>query len=486
MEPAPRPNYGRARMRCHPALLLLPLLLLTIPAARADDVQVPFDAEGRLEQLDAGHARAWGLLTEYPALEEARLYEDTDSGAYTLEVTERREGRSVRRRVPLSAEQVEALRRQVSEHLAAAPAPTPPVTQPTPTPTGTPGAPALNQEGRWTLIAVSGILGTSFYGWAVPVGLQAQSGSVLGLYTVTAGVSFFTPLFLTAGSDVTWGMAAMYYAGASRGPLHGLLLGLLVSPDQVGPQVLLASVGMGIAEGVAGTLWARSTGMSAGTANAMLLGSDFGLGYGVGLYALTTGLSPTASSRIPAAAALLGAAGGAVGGYYLAGLRGYTWGEAEAIRTAGLLGAFVTLPIFGWAELTDARAVAGLLMTGSALGLVLGDHFISGRGYQVGQAVLLNFGTVVGGLVGLGAVALLAPAGADGRVFLTASALGAVGGFAATYALLGPASSQQHASASVQLHFDPLALVGQLNGRDHGTTTVARASPPLVSVGGTF
>jgi hypothetical protein len=74
-------------MRHRSALLSLVALLLISPRARADEVQVPLDQKGQVQQVDAARARAAGVLTEYPRLKEARLYQDTDSGDFTLEVT---------------------------------------------------------------------------------------------------------------------------------------------------------------------------------------------------------------------------------------------------------------------------------------------------------------------------------------------------------------------------------------------------------------
>ena len=485
-------------MRHLPALLPFVTLLLASPPARADEIQVPLDELGQVQEVKAERARAWGILTDYPELTEGRLYQDTASGAYTLEVTEDRDGRSVRRRVSLSDDSVVSLRRQVSAGLAKHLVP--------------PNR-FLNQEGRWVLVALSTAVGASYYGVALsslPTLFNAINpySTTYGLYTLTVAASFFVPLFATMNREVTWGTTAAFYAGITRGIGHGLLLGKSVLPlsalSSSQPLLLFGTV-VGLAEGIGAAYWAAKRGIGAGLAHSAMTGTDFGAAYGLGLYALLGGSDAMHEPwlRWTAASALVGSIGGTVGAYLWSQNRGYTWGAAEAIRTSGLLGAFATVPVLAWTNATDVRVLSGVMLAGSAVGLVVGDRLFADRNYGAGEGLLLDLGVAAGGLLGLGAAALGGTMTYAPAPVYTLAALGAVGGYVLTYCVLPSAPFGQRAEApAVRLHVDPVALATQLPGTAQvfgpsglggsGSAIGAGASlgpaiaPPAVSLAGGF
>ncbi|MDP9349588.1 MAG: hypothetical protein M3P24_10705, partial [Gemmatimonadota bacterium] len=235
-------------------LLFVVLTLLFAVAApvsaQTGEVQVPFDPAGRIEVIDARLAARLGLFVdEYPGLREVRLFQAADS-SFVLEVTTTRDGRTERRRVPLSAEEARALRARVAERLADR-APTA----------------ALNQEGRTELLAQTALLGFTFYGSLVPEMLGVEDGSTaVGLYLLTAGASFFGPYLLTQNQEVTQGMATLGGYGASRGILHGYLLHQLFAGgyDDSGDAASAVAFLTGVAEGVGGYLWASRERLTGG------------------------------------------------------------------------------------------------------------------------------------------------------------------------------------------------------------------------------
>lgn len=460
------------------AAWLVALLLGAAGAARAQEVQVPFDSAGRVQVVDARLAERLGLFADrYPGLQEVRVFQGADS-SFVLEVTTLREGRTVRQRVPLTREEVLDLRRQVTERVAVhAPA------------TG------LDQEGRYLLLGQTSVLGFAFYGPMVPYVLGAEDAStVTGLYLLTAGASFFVPYVLTQDQPVTRGMAALSGYGASRGILHGLLLHQLVAGEEdddimyaddhsyyeddegyeraSAAAALLGSIG----EGVAGYAWARNERMTPGQATAIGAGGDFGLLGGMGTAYLVGG--EDLGGRGVSAFMLAGSAAGIWGGHELARRRDYTAGDVSVGYTAGVVGGasgFAVGDLLG----LEGRPLVAAGMLGAGAGLYVGDRLVRDTDFTVGQATLNALGTAAGGLVGLGAGILIGGDDIDETGVLTSMSAGAVAGFAATYRTLAPAARAQRGDrmASWKVRVDPRGVMGLA-----GVGSPSRSPVPVVGV----
>lgn len=402
--------------------LLLCFLWLGQPA-HAQETQVPLDEEGRIEAIDARLAGQLGLFVdEYPGFTEARLFEAAE-GSFVLEISLRRDGRLVRERQNLSAGEAEELRMMVSRR----------VVERAP-------AAALDQDGRFLLLGQTTFLGLGFYGWAIPTMLNVQDATSFGgSYLLTASGSFFVPFLLTQGQPVSYGMANLSRSGATRGVTHGFLLySLLAGPPTLSRQDqgrarLAAGVVTSMAEGVGGYLWARDEAMDPGTSATLANGSDLGLLWGSGVSGVLG--DDNFENRLPAGLALTGAVLGVEGGRRLAARRDFTWGDANVMRTGGALGTYGALAAADLLGAEDRRIFWGSAVLGSAAGGVLSDRMLDGRNFSVGQSVLVQLGTLAGGLTGLG-VATLGEGSAT--TFLTMGAVGATAGFAATFAALAP------------------------------------------------
>lgn len=478
-------------MKRYDIALWLAALLLCAGAAGAQEVQVPLDERGRVEVVDASLATRLGLFVdEYPGFREARLFQAADS-SFVLEVTLARGGRTARQRVPLTAAEVAELRRRVGERVEERA----PLT-------------GIDQNGRYLLLGQTTVLGTTFYGWAVPYVTRARNTGAISLYLLTAGASFFLPYALTEEQPVSYGMANLSRYGATRGIAHGMLAYHLVAGDpddfdgcEYDPALgytvcrdygraesderaraaaaMLASVG----EGVAGYLWARNENMTAGTANAIGTGGDFGLLGGLGL-AYVAGTADI-GERATAAVALPAAAGGILAAHRIAGKRDYTWGDADVLYTAGAVGVLAGAAAGDLLTLEE-RPLAAAAMLGGAAGLYLGDRFVRDTDFTVGQASLNRLGTIAGGLVGLGLGALVAVESDDPTPAVAGAAGGAVLGYLGTYGSLSRAAREQRGESgplgwSVQV--SPAGVMGLATG-----TGLPRsgASLPLVGFSRSF
>lgn len=435
----------------------LAALLAGVPAA-AQEVQVPLDQSGRVEVVDAALARRLNLFRdEYPGFREARLFQGADA-VFVLDVLMRRDGQTLRERRTLSAAEVAELRARISEQVAI----------------HAPGA-GLDQNGRYALLGQTALLGLTFYGRAVPYALNVRDPAVYaGTYLLTAAGSFFVPLVLTQNQPVSYGMANLSRYGAGRGVLHGMLLHELVRSEPDGVSCMefctytprdeertraLLTLATSVTEGVGGYLWARNARMNAGTAATVAGGSDLGTLWGAGTAVLLTG--DEASARFVAGAALAGAAAGTWGGRQLAARRDYSWGDATLMYTASALGVYGGIMAAVLSEAESARFVAGTVLAGSAAGAMVADRLVRDTDFSVEQALLVQLGTLAGGIAGGGVAVIL---DADEKPFALLSTAGAMAGFGATYNLLKPAAAAGATDPRLRVQLSPHGLLALARG----------------------
>lgn len=381
------------------------------------------------------------------------------------------------------------------------PPPPPPVPAATPAPAPAADAPALGAadknaaniaaegDGRWALIGVSTSMGLGYYGWTIPsafnMGFTAQA---TGVYMLTGAASFFIPFALTLNSPVTWGQTNLFYGGATHGPAHASLF-LLLTNVQLSSfqQFAMANLVGGAVEIAGGLAWATLTGMTAGTAHAIIVTSDVGAGVGFALAAIVGASTTLTNAQLPAGLALVGAAGGAYAGSVLGPMLHLTWGDAELLWLSTLVGAFVPIPFVSWANPQDIRPYAVLALLGAAGGATVGWLGLQGLHLELGQSLLIDLGTLAGGLVGLG-TSLILGATTEPRIALTASMIGLCGGYAVSYFAMR-IQAPKKVGANVQVTFNPTALTDLVTPKAPGASLAGRRQdrpPPALALTGSF
>jgi hypothetical protein len=453
-------------------LVCLALMLVWPAGLVAQEVQVPLDRDGQIQEIDRRLAERLDLfLDEYPDLDTVRLYR-IDDDRFVLEVAYTEDGQAARRRVELSGAEVAELRDRVTRALVAR----------------APEA-ALDQDGRLLLVGGTTLVGLGYYGWVVPLALDVEDGrGFLASYMLTAGASFLIPYIYTRHRPVTYGMANAGFWGATRGALHGAFLAGLFDPSPSEGLWGGLSIATSLAESLAGYAWARRADLSAGDVHVIGNFGDFGTaaaGYSMLM------LQPDNESVVYGSL-LAGAAAGLAMGPGRARSLPYTWGDAEVQRGLALLGAGNGAAVFDWIAGDDAsddelRLLGGLLLGGSAAGLVLADRALRGRDFTAGQGILVDLGTVAGGLIGLGVAALVGPEEGDETLYFTLAALGADLGFLATYGGLSPSAERQAREATrggslddLDLELNPGALLLLREGV--GDRVPGRVRVPVLSV----
>lgn len=432
------------------ALLAATTLLAAALAASArpglaQETQVPVDTAGRVVEIDREMAERVGVfLDEYPDLQVARLFRSED-GQHVLELTLRRDGRILRQRVPLSDEEVESLRRRVSAAPAAAPADD-----------GDSGA-------RTMLVAGASVLGVGFYGWAVPVAFDLEGELALAAYMFSAAGSILVPYLYTDDRPVTYGITNAWWWGATRGISHGIELVSLIDEDPSAHAVAFGSLTGSLAEGIAGYVWAERTGMSAGTAHTIGNYGDLGQFWAGNVMMI----AQPESERLVLAGLLAGSGAGIAAGNRIAKRRAFTWGDAEIMRAAAVVGAANGLALWDVASDDDSdddlRILGGTLIAGSATGVLLADRALRGRDYSVGQAIIIDLAAVAGYAIGIGTAAILTgDEGGTSELFTILGAAGATGGLAAGIGSFGESAARRDRNrwddSRLDLRMNPYAL----------------------------
>jgi hypothetical protein len=399
--------------------------LPAVDPAGEQDILVPLEPERRIMTLDAELIDLAEISSARPDAVEARIFQSAD-GSYTLEILFDREGQRIRERRPIEADAVAALQERLSRALGA-------VT-----------VAEQRSRGRTGFLLGSSALSLGFYSWAVPKAFDLSDREGVAAGMLAAAVGFFAPMLATSYDDVTTGMAVMSLHGSTRGIVHGIALyewlwdddddEVVVDEDNDDPQ-LQAALAASVVEGIGGYFWARQAHMNAGHAQTIGVAGDFGTLWGVGIAELLDA-DPEDETEVRGASVLAASAAGLAAGAFLAEDRGYSWGSAEVVRTAGLLGAGIAATGVDISDTENANPYVAAAMAASVAGVVAGDRLVVERNFSVGEALLIDAGTIAGGALGLGAAYLLSDDSSDSKPYTIAAAIGSTGAFALFYHLM--------------------------------------------------
>jgi hypothetical protein len=438
---APR---ARSRSRVVAVLALATTAIIAQPPAPGlgqavvRETQVALDADGTIFELTPAMRTAAGLFPEVQDFQVARLFRQ-DDGTLVLEVTSQAGQTVTRERRTLSAEDAAAFRQSVTASFAASDV-----------------APTLDREGRGGLVWGATGLGLGFYGWAVPFAFDINDDKgAVAAYLLTAGSSFYLPYRLTRNRSVSDAHRAMALWGATRGALYGGALGFGITergglPDfEEDEEEWRTRWGTAMAGSVLGGVigfkavdWTsidHGTASLRGTLGDFATAAGFGTSYVLGLYDdETVGERTENPDLLPANLLALGIGGaGLFASQAVGDGRTYTVGDVHVLRSFGLLGAQVLLPVAGLIDDDDAKTYVAAAILGGAPGLFVGGRVLRGQSFSGGDGLLVTAGHLAGGLIGAGVTYLLASDTSDNEVlYLATSALGSAAGLAFTYRAL--------------------------------------------------
>lgn len=395
------------------------------------------DTDGKLQYIDQKSEEKLGMFKEYNNFREARLFKISDT-LYVLEISYQPEDKLLRQRQMLSKDEVQKLQQQITEKLK------PDIQEIT-----------LDQEGRTKLVTWSTILSLGYYGWAIPVAFDIDNEkTAFALYLLSSGAGFFVPLSLTKERQVTDAAATLAVYGLTRGILHGVYFTNFIADDPSIRAILLSGVAVSLAEGFIGFNLANRWDLNAGTAELISVGGDFGFGLGIG-----TGILADFEDRGLSGSIVTGSAIGLIAGKLLSNTQHYTRGDAFVISGAGVIGAYVPFAIVDMTGSEDVNVFVTSSMLGALGGLWYGNTLITGKDFTTGQGNLIRLGALTGGLLGMGMAYLLAPEGQNNStLYLTASSLGAIGGFWFMYNSYQNKAGKKDSKVSMDLNINPLGF----------------------------
>ena len=421
------------------------LLVLAAAPLAAQEVAVPMDSAGRLAVIDRQLERRLQLFPEIPGFLEARLFAAPD-GSFTLEITHRIDGRLARTRRALTAGEAQAFRDRVLAALAV----------------GARHA-LLDQSGRGELLRGAFALALGFNGYAVPIALDVDDDrTAVGLYSITAAVSFFLPLALTAQAPVTQGQASLALWGGIRGIFHGMMTAAFFDETSTRAVFGYGLVGS-VTEGLAGFFLAGRHQYAQGHADAMGMLGDIGGGVGLAAAYVVGDDTPGDHDAIWAAGVLTSFAG-LYAGHQLARRDHITRGDVGVFRAAALLGTWTGFTVAFLAdddapfedEVAQNEVLGALLGTGG--GLVAARLLTRGRDFTTAHGTLVSIGALGGGLLGSGLGYLATPDSDDQDIVLLGGAAGALLGFGLVYAATAGEARDALELSGVSLQVNPAAL----------------------------
>lgn len=293
-----------------------------------------------------------------------------------------------------------------------------------------------SRDGRYLLVGGAAMVGLTLYGPTLPILVEPDDDkTVVGLYMLGAGGTFFGAWMLTRDRPVSMGTATAWIHGSTRGILHGVAALAVIDRESSDDKAIWGTLTLAsMAEGTGFALWADHVGATTGLVNTMGHVSDVAGLAGLGLAHALVG--ETVSGRTIGAAGLIGSGLGYGLGYAYARARNPTWGDGEVLRSATLLGAYTAILPLIYAGVDNERVYSATLVAGAAAGLYVGDHLLEGRDFTPGQGIVTELSPLAGGLVGAGLGYLISPDDGDsaGKIIATGGALGGLAGFALAYA----------------------------------------------------
>ncbi len=484
-EPSPEPTAPATEPEAVPSLEVV-----------VQEEQVSFDEAGKVLVIDANLRTRYGLFPDIPGFRQALLFKKGDTYEIALTTDEGD------RRVPLTGEQVAAIRSKIAKiETAQKPAEAPilvPVDEaklhaPSPLPRK---RPLYDESAGFAPFLTYATLYAGLYGLSFPFvfgGSDAHWALYPGIGFLSAGTAFGLGYYLGRDAEITRGMALGAGEGGWRGAIDGMLLWWLVAGSirlveyedgserektDIGINdvetyfrlFFASSVLVSMAEYGLGMWYGKWSGATGGQMRMLGLGSN--VGYLTMFEILSTSLNEDFISenrgieRLIPACMLAGGIGGLFLGHALNGLDRYTEGDSSLFYTGIALGTYLPVSILVTARAKENRLYTGLMIPGTIGGAVASYFLLKGLDFSDLDAFLFDLGILAGGLTttGIGYIAIAAAKVDNGGSWLASlSSIGLFSGYAVMYVLFRDKGLRQAAHEDARLgwrfHLNPAGIV---------------------------
>ncbi len=396
-------------------IFLIAILLNFIAFTKAQERQISFFVETETYTIDKKTATKSNLFAEYEGFEEAKLFTKSEN-EFVLEISYLQSGQVLRERIDMNLTEKEELITQLLAKIRSSESNF-----------------LLDQSGRSALLLGTTAVGLSYYSTAAIQILDMTNTdsfkAPLATFMLTSGLSFLIPSMITKDKPVSRAQASMSFYGQTRGIYHGYALGYFLLGDELENR-LIFTLGMGtsISEGVVLYKLAKKWNFERGDASMFQLGGDFGGAFGL-LASDVLGFYSDIEIQNVIATSLITSGLGMYAGKKFADTKQYTLGDAIVVRSGLYLGVLSTLTAVSYFEDFDFQAYTVGAMIGMSWGTYWGLRQVKGFDFSIGQGIMTALAGTAGGLLGLGAGALLSTEeNISGRFLLTTTTLGAFAG----------------------------------------------------------
>lgn len=433
--------------------IIILLLVFVCFKLTAQERQIPFDLNEKINIIDAALEKKLALFSDYPGFIEARLYQNSDS-VFTLEISHMTEKSTLRIRKILTCDEAFAFRTLVSEKIRK-------------------DAPhsLLDQSGRTSLLVSTTLIGTYLYGSSVSTLIAGNTYDFNpGIYLLTAGSSFLIPYFITKNKEVTKAEAYTSFYGMSRGYFHGLLLPLLFSSDPDEKSVFGLGTAVSITEGILGYKWAKKYDFSEGRSLAIGTFGDFGMAIGLGAGHLLGLYEGKSTTNFVALSILAGAGGGIYTGYRMSAKENYTTGDVVALQVAGSLGAYIPASLMYIAGIEEPKLYTLASLFGALSGLYLGDALAQKQEFSTRQGTLIGLSQFSGMLIGMGLGYLIDSSektafNRDAKTMALLTGVGSAVGYWLAVKNYSKDINKEDKNLSMKFSINPLGLLNTASGK---------------------
>lgn len=464
------------------------IALLTLPL-QAQEKQVPFFPKQEIMSIDRGYAKKMSFFTEYDAFVEAKLFL-TPEKSYALEIFYEKNDSLYKDRKILTLQEKDRYLDDLLHQYAEALNEDAGSRQSTVGDSALAEIRVLNQRGRSAMLVMNTIAGLGYYGYALPSTFQVEDEKAfVGLYMLAAGASFYIPYRITQRKDVSLAQASLNFYGISRGVMHGMFLGELLSvePDyddyfpypqaQFWTELEFAKArndydaardrrnstlfGMGIAGsiagGIAGYNLADRWEYDGGSTSIFQMWGDLGTISGL-LLADVFDFYEKPELNAAFGTALFTSVLGMAGGKFFGDTRNYTLGDAIVYRSSILMSTLPLITLVDYFDPEEETAYTAAGLAGIAAGGYLGWRATRNLDFDTNDGVFIALGELAGGLLGLGLGYLIAP-DAESEILLTSATLGALGGYGLMYSGLKKNAIKLNSQVDLDLRLNPMGLL---------------------------
>lgn len=457
-------------------------LMFFVPM-QAQEKQVPFFPEQEIMTIDRGYAKKISFFTDYDEFVEARLFLTPD-GTYAVEIYYEQNDLLLKDRLVMNEAEkemyLEGMLQQYAEQVSERTGAT------SGDDTSEEEIKVLNQKGRSTMLVMNTIGGLGYYGFALPITLQAEDEKlIVGMYMLASGASFYIPYRITMNQDVTLAQASLNFYGISRGVMHGMFLGELISKeprwdDYSSPGMTeferieaekdyrdanerrsSALFGMGmvgsITGGIAGFKLADRWDYDGGSTSIFQMWGDLGTISGL-LMSDVFDFYDRSELDVAFGTTILTSFLGMAGGKFFGDTRDYTLGDAIVYRSTVAMTTLPLITIVDYFNPDDETAYTAAGLAGIAAGGYLGWRATRDLDFETSDGVFVALGELAGGLLGLGLGYLIAP-DFESEILLTSATLGAVGGYGLMYSGMKKNAIRLRSDLDIDFRLNPMGLL---------------------------